>query len=177
MELQRTSGGILLPNSGLKMGGKFIGSLVRDGKVIDEFEEPNLVTNEGLNSILSVYLNSGTQLPNWYLGIFQANYTPVSTDTAAVIAANSTESTAYSGGVRPTWTPAAPSSQSITNSASRATYTFTGSVTIYGAFLVSNSTQNGTSGTLFAAAQFSASKAVVSGDQLLLTYTFTASST
>lgn len=177
MEYERSSGGILLPKKqGIIFGGRFDAKLIRDLKVIDEWSFDNLVVNEGLNSNLSVYFNSGTPITTWFLGIFQGNYTPVSTDTASVIASNSTECSSYSGGVRPTWVNAAPSSQSITNSASPATFTFTGSQTIYGAFLISNSTINGTSGTLFAAARFGASKSVVSSDQLLLTYTFTASS-
>jgi hypothetical protein len=41
---------------------------------------------------------------------------------------------------------------------------------------VSNSTKSGTTGTLMSAARFGSSKSVVDDDQLLLTYTFTASS-
>lgn len=185
MKYERSSGGILSPKKELviptrgelvKFGGRFDAKLLREGELIDEWSFDNLVVNQGLNSNLSVYFNSGTPITTWFLGIFQGNYTPVATDTAATIASNSTECSAYSGGSRPTWTPAAPSSQSITNSASPATFTFTGSATIYGAFLISSSTINGTAGTLFAAAQFGASKAVVSSDQLLLTYSFSASS-
>ena len=58
----------------------------------------------------------------------------------------------------------------------RATFTFNATKSIYGAFLVSNATKGGTAGTLFSAARFSAAKSVVAGDQLLLTYSFTASS-
>jgi hypothetical protein len=53
---------------------------------------------------------------------------------------------------------------------------FNATKTIYGAFLISNNTKGGTSGTLFSAARFSSSKSVESTDELLLTYTFTASS-
>jgi len=176
MEFDKTAGGILLPTHKLLMGGKYQGQIIRDGKVIDEFEDSNIVVNEGLNALLDIMFHGSTQITTWYLGIFEANYTPVATVTAATIASAATESTAYTSSTRPAYDEAAASSQSTTNSASRASFVFNATKTIYGAFLVSNSTKSGTSGTLFSAAQFSSSKAVVSGDELLLTYTFTASS-
>lgn len=160
----------------LLVAGVWHGKIIRAGEVIEEFEDHNLVVNQGLNDILNVYFNNGTVKPTWYMGIFQGNYTPQSTDTASNVAANSTESSSYSSATRPQWSPAAPSGQSITNSASPATYTFTASVTIYGAFLISSNVIGGTAGTLFSEATFASPKAVVNGDQLLLTYTFNAAS-
>lgn len=173
----RNDAGLLVPApQKLLVGGRYAAEHIREGRVIDEFEFDNLIVNEGLNSLLNVYLDNSTQISTWYIGLFQGNYTPVATDAAATIALNSTECSAYSGGVRLNFTPAAASAQSITNSASRATFTFTAGVTLYGAFLVSTSTINGTTGTLFSAARFGSSKVVASGDQLLLTYTLSASS-
>ena len=175
---QKRASGLLVPEAaGLIRGaGRWSGKIIRAGEVIDEFDVKNLVVNEGLNYILNAGLGNGTVITTWYVGLFSGNYTPLSTDTAATIASNATEVTAYSAGVRQTWTPVSASSQSITNSASQASFTFNNTVTVYGAFLVSTSTISGTSGKLFSAAQFSASKSVVSSDQLLLTYTFTAAS-
>jgi hypothetical protein len=175
MNFERSEGSILLPQKA-DFNGRFHAQLVRKGQVIDEWSDTNLVVNEGLNSILSVMFDTGTQLTNWFLGLFQGNYTPVATDTASVIAVNSTECSSYTSATRPAWSNAAPSSQSISNSGSPATFTFNAAQTIYGAFLISDSTIAGTAGTLFAAARFGASKAVVNLDQLLLTYTFSASS-
>lgn len=175
-EYIKSTGGILMPTHGIVVGGKYTGQIVRAGKVIEEFEDHNLVVNEGLNSLLEVYFRGSTQISNWYLGIFEGNYTPVASVTAATITSASTESTAYTQATRPAFTPAAASGQSITNTASRATFTFNATKTIYGAFLVSNSAKSGTTGTLFSAARFTTSKAVESGDELLLTYSFSASS-
>jgi hypothetical protein len=144
--------------------------------VIDEFEVENLVVNEGLNDLLNVYFNSGTQKPSWYMGLFEGNYTPVATDTAAGIASAATESSAYASATRPAWTPASPASQSITNAASRASFVFNATKTIYGAFLISNNTKGGTAGVLFSASRFASAKNVASADELLLTYAFSASS-
>lgn len=171
-----SAGGVLLPDTRLRVGGKFHGQLVRDGKVIDEWEDSNLVVNEGLNALLNVMFAGATQTGTWYLGVFEGNYTPVATVTAATITTASTECTAYDEATRQEYVEAAAASQSITNSANRATFTFNATKTIYGAFLVSASAKSATTGTLFSAARFASSKAVVAADQLLLTYTFTASS-
>lgn len=169
-------GGILLPDTRLRVGGIFHCEHVRDGEVIDSWEQPNLVTNEGLNHLLDVYFHGTTQITTWYLGLFEGNYTPLSSVTAATITSASTECTAYDESTRVAFDEAAASSQAITNSASKATFTFNATKTIYGAFLASASAKSATTGTLFSATRFSSSKAVVDDDQLLLTYTFTASS-
>lgn len=172
----KTEGGLLVPTSGILGTGVYHGQLIREGEIVDEWTDKNLVVNEGLNSMLDIMFHGSTQITTWYVGLFEGNYTPVATVTAATIASAATETTAYTQGTRPEFVEAAAASQSITNSANRATFTFNDTKTIYGAFLVSSSTKSGTTGTLFSAARFASSKAVVSGDELLLTYTFTAAS-
>lgn len=165
-----------LTSGGIMVRGKYSGQIIRAGKIIEEFEDSNLVVNEGLNALNDIMFHGSTQITTWYLGLFEGNYTPVATVTAATITSASTETTAYTSSTRPEYTEAASSSQVTTNSASRASFVFNASKTIYGAFLVSSSTKSGTGGTLFSASRFSSSKAVESGDELLLTYAFTASS-
>jgi hypothetical protein len=185
----KAQSGLLVPEpQKFIFAGRFKGQIVRGGyfddkglwhrgsEIIDEFDDHNLVVNEGLNDNLSAFFNAGTQRTAWYLGVFEGNYTPVAGVTAATIAAAATESTAYASSTRPTWTPAAPGSQAITNSASKASFVFNATKTIYGAFLVSSSTKGGTGGVLWSAARFSVAKSVVNLDELLLTYTFTAAS-
>lgn len=175
MQFERSGGGVLMP-AALALGGRFLVDHVRNGEVIDRFETPNLVVNEGLDHVLNTVFHSGTQVGTWYLGLFEGNYTPIATATAANIASASTESTAYDEAQRQEYNEAAASAQSITNSANKATFTMSATKNIYGAFLISNATKGGTSGVLFSAARFGAPKAVVDDDQLLLTYTFNASS-
>ena len=170
------AGRLLMPQDGIIAAGRYHGQHIRNGRVIDEWEDHNLVVNEGLNALLNIMFNGSTQITTWYMGVFEGNYTPVATVTAATITSASTECTAYAAATRPEYVEATASAQSITNSASRASFVFNATKTIYGAFLISNSTKSGTSGTLFSAAQFGSSKSVVSTDELLLTYTFTASS-
>ncbi len=173
----QSEGGILVPApQKLIVGGIFKGEIYRKGRLIDEWEEPNLVVNEGLNFLLDVMFRGTTQVNPWYCAVFEGNYTPVATVTAATITAASTECTAYASATRPEYVEAAAASQSTTNSASRASFVFNATKTIYGAFIASNSAKSATTGYLFSAARFSTSKNVESADELLLTYTFTASS-
>lgn len=176
MNYELSQGGVLMPNAGLVVGGHFDFELVRDGETIDRWRDDNLVTNQGLDALLDIMFHGTTQIGTWYIGLFEGNYTPVATVTAATITAASTECTAYDETTRQQFVEAAASGQSITNSASRATFTFNAEKTIYGAFLVSASAKSATSGTLFSAAQFGAPKDVVDDDQLLVTYTIGAAS-
>lgn len=165
--------------NGLIVGGFFTGKIFRPDhgifRQIDEFEFPNLVVNQGLDAILGVMFTSVGQITSWYLAPFKGNYTPVSSDTASSIVSNSTESSDYTASTRQSFT-GVEGSQQVTNSASAATFTFNTVETIYGAFLTSISTKQSTSGTLFSAGAFSASKPVADGDVLNLTYTLGASS-
>ncbi len=159
-----------------QLGGEFTFELVRGGVVIDKWSSKNLVVNEGLNDLLQVHLGDGSQKSIWYVGIFAGNYTPVSSLTAATVAANATESVAYDEATRPEWECAAASGQQITNTANKATFTMNDGATIYGAFLISNNEKGGTGGVLFAASRFAVARAVVDEDQLLVTYTVQAAS-
>jgi hypothetical protein len=60
-----------------------------------------------------------------------------------------------------------------TNSASPATFSINATTVVGGAFLTSNNTKGGSTGTLYSAADFSApgDRSVVSGDTLSVTYT------
>lgn len=176
MDYDKTAGGVLMPANVLGAHGHYTGQIIRDGRVIDEWGFDNLVVNEGLNYLNDVMFFAVAATTTWYLGVFEGNYTPVSTVTAATITAASTECVAYSETTRQAFTTIASAAQVTTNAAARATFTFNATKTIYGAFLASASAKSATTGKLFSAAQFAASKAVVSGDQLLLTYTFTSSS-
>jgi hypothetical protein len=174
-EMVQHASGLLVP-AHLRVGGRFIGEIRRKGEVIDQFEVPNLVVNEGLNSLLNVMFNGATQITQWHMGIFEGNYTPIASLTAATVTAASTECVAYVSATRPEYTEAASTAQTITNVANRASFVFTASKTIYGAFLASASAKSATTGVLFAAARFGAAKSVTTDDELLLTYAFTAAS-
>ncbi len=146
----------------------------RNGELIGVDDTHNIVVDEGLSHTLSVVIAGGTQITAWYLGIYESNYTPLAADTAATISANAIESTAYSELTRPAFTPGAVVSNSIDNSASRAVFTINAARTMYGVFLISESTKQSTLGTLMSAALFTNARSVIAGDQLFVTYTLTA---
>lgn len=173
-KFEKADNGLFLPAAKVFLGGIFGHEVIRDGQSLGVVWDPNTVVNEGLDHILDAVFHGGSQISTWYIGIFEGNYTPVPGDTASDIATNSTESTAYDEANRVEWNEAAPSGQSIDNSANRAQFTMNDTKTIYGAFLISSNTKEGTTGTLMSASKFSASRSVQSSDQLLITYTFTA---
>jgi len=160
----------------LRVGGIFTIEHVRDGKVIDVWKEKNLVVDEGLNHMLNTELHGSAQVTTWYLGLIESGgAAPVAGDTAA--SHGFTESTSYDEATRPEWDEADDGStaKSITNGtgtgATKATFTISATKTITGAFMISDNTKGGSSGVLFAASHFSASRSVVDNDQLIVTYT------
>jgi hypothetical protein len=137
-------------------------------------ENENLITTEGLNDILTKYLKGSSYTATWFVGLAGAG-TKAAADTMsshsgwAVVAA-------YSEGVRQTLTLGTASAGSISNTASKAVFTITGSATVAGAFVTSNSTKSGTTGTLYGVVDFGDARAVISGDTLTVTVTLTAAS-
>lgn len=163
--------------------GKFtIQCYDKDGKLKWEDENHNLVVNQGLQYMCGTALTSVTQLTTWFIGLYGASGTnsPNATDTMASHGAQGaggwTEVVPYSNATRPacTFATATTANPSVaTNTASVAAYSINATSTIGGAFLVSNSTKSGSTGTLFSAADFSSpgDRSVVSGDTLNVTYT------
>jgi len=87
-----------------------------------------------------------------------------------------TENTGYSNATRPVCTFATPTTANpsvATNSASPASFTINATSTVGGAFLTSNNTVGGSTGTLFSAADFGApgDRSVANADVLTVTYT------
>lgn len=149
-----------------RVGFRYEVEVVRAGVVIDREAVENIIPAEGLNDFLNVYFAGGTQHAQWYVGIFEGNYTPLATDTAANFPTRATESTAYNEAARPLWANDAVTNGNIVNSTTRATFTLSAAKTIYGAFLTPVSTKNATTGILVSAAKFANPKVLDVGDQL-----------
>lgn len=139
---------------------------------------PNIVTNEGLNSVLEIYLNAGTQITTWYLSGFTANVTPLATHTYAVPGITELTTVNVAEAVRETYNANAASGQSIDNVAGPvAQYIADASFTFWGALLLGGGTNafgHVASGTLWASSLLGSSKSMVALDTIDLTYTFTA---
>ena len=163
----------------LKIGGVFTYSHIRDGKIIDTWEEPNIVVDEGLNYTLDAAFSAATPITAWYIGIFKNNYTPLASDVALTfpgVGVANEATTEYSEATRPAWAEAGVAAKVITNTASPAVFTFASGVNIYGAFLASINTKAGTTGKLGAASKFASVRAMIAADILSVTYSLTISS-
>jgi len=151
----------------------------KDGNLKWEAESKNLVVNVGLQYMAGTALDgTTTRVTTWYLGLYGAgaSNTPAAGDTMASHA-GWTEVTAYSNGTRVTATFVAATTANpsvVTNTASPAVFNINGTATVGGAFLTSNDTKGGTTGTLFSAADFGSpgDRSVVNSDTLSVTYTF-----
>lgn len=163
----------------LRAGGVFtVKCFDADGNLKWETLAPNLVVNEGLQDMNNKYFTGVTYTAAWYLGLYgaAASNNPTATDTAA-LHPGFTEVTDYSQANRPACSFGAATSADpsvISNSASVATFSINATTTVGGAFLISNNTKGGSTGVLFSAADFAApgDRAVVNGDTILVTYTF-----
>lgn len=132
----------------------------------------NLVVTVGLNKVLDATFKTGGT-PAWYVGL-KGNGTVNAADTMASHSGWS-ELAPYSNANRPTFTPGSISAGSVDNSAAKAVFNINGSSTVYGCFLSTDNTVSGTSGTLYGAGDFGASRAVLNGDTLNVTITLTQS--
>jgi hypothetical protein len=145
----------------------------KDGNLKWEETQHNLVTTVGLNDSLDKHFKGSSYSATWYVGLTSASPTLSAADTAASKAW--TEIVAYSESVRQTLTLGTVSGGSVSNTASKATFSINGSTTVGGAFVISNSTKSGTTGILYGEAQLSADRSLISGDTLTITVTLTAS--
>jgi hypothetical protein len=149
----------------------------KDGNLKWREENHNLVVNVGLQDMNSKYFTGSSYTAAWYIGLYGAGSTnnPAASDTMSSHA-GWTEVTAYSQSTRPACTFGVPTTANpsvATNSASAASFSINGTTTVGGAFLTSNNTKSGTTGTLFSASDFTGGdRSVVSGDTLTVTYTF-----
>lgn len=143
-------------------------------KWTDEFD--NLVTNVGLNDNLDKYLKGSTYTAAFYVGLTDGTPTTAAADTMASHAGWA-EVTAYSESVRQTLTLGTVASQSVDNSASKASFSINGTATVGGAFIVTDNTKSGTTGVLYGVGAFTGGdKSVSNGDTLNVTVTCTAAS-
>lgn len=165
----------------IKSGAKFKGIweievLDKTGKLISKSRAENIITDEGLNRVLNVFLHGTTQTSPWYCGLVESN-----TDAAAGMTYDEpvfTESTAYDEATRPIYNEAASTAKSTTNSANKAVFTASATKTFYGAALFSIDTKGdhtaGADNVLACYGKFAAGQPVIDGNVVNLTYTITA---
>jgi len=168
------------PTAEAKAGGVYkIQCVGADGQVKWEEELHNLVVNQGLQDMNAKYFSGSSYSATWFIGLIVGPGSGVTIAAGNTLASKTwTEFINYSAGTRPAATFGAATTADpsvITNSASPASFSISSTGgTVAGAFLASNSTKSGTTGTLFSASNFQSpgDRVVVSGDTLNVTYTF-----
>ncbi len=165
----------------IKNGAKFKGKFELEvynklgGKLISKTECHNIITDEGLNDMLNVYLHDTAKINTWYCGLFENDFTADGDETYDV--PGFTESTSYDEGTRPEFNNAASTAKSTTNSANKAVFTASATKTFYGAFIASVNTKGdhtgGARNILFCLGKFTTAQPVIDGNVCNLTYTNT----
>ena len=155
-----------------------------DGNLKWEDSFKNIVVNAGKIDLLTQYFKGSAYTAAFYLGLVDnagfTTYAPGDTMSSHALWA---ESVAYSNSTRPSISfgtatasggssnPGVAGTGSISNTTA-VTFTINATATILGAFLTTGSAKSGTTGTLYSAGSFTGgSRAVTSGDSLLVTYT------
>lgn len=140
-----------------------------DGSV-DVSVDFNLLPQESVNFVASLLLGTGaTPISAWYLGIFEGNYVPDPSITAAGLPGVVGECVAYSQASRPLWGPSYDGIGTIGNLSTPAKYNMTAAKTIYGGFVISTSNKGGNTGLILSICRFSEPKAVPLGAEFSIT--------
>lgn len=163
-------------NGNLRAGFVYTVEVVKDGIVQSTEVVHNLLPVEGINAILSAALKGGTQVTTWYIGLFEGNYTPLTTDTAATFPGAATETTTYAEATRVEWAEGNIVTGALDNAATRAEFTSNALKTIYGGFISSAPAKGATSGTLLSVVRFSSPKTFEAGSVLRVTAGFSMTS-
>ena len=156
------------------IGFKYTTELILPGGKVERHVEKNLVPIQGLDHFLNVALKAGTQFPNFYIGLYEGDYTPQPTDTMAAFPAAATELTAYAESTRRVLTLGDVVSGSVDNSLARAE--FTGNVNgrqAMGGFISSSPTKGSSTGILISAVRFPSPRPLDAGGILRVTAAFT----
>ncbi len=158
------------------LGGVFsVECIGSDGQVKWKDEGHNLVVNTGLQYLNTQVFKGVTYTATWYMGLVNTGATYAAADTMASHA-GWTENVSYVQSARPTMSFGTASTADPSVIVSNVVaFTMNATGTIAGAFLSTDNTKSGTSGTLFSAGNFTVGdRSVVSGDTINVTYTFSA---
>jgi hypothetical protein len=145
----------------------------RDGKLLFVEEFDNLVVDVGLNDSLDKHLKGSSYTAAWYVGVTNTTPSFVAADNMTTHT-GWTENSNYDEANRPTLVLGTVASKSVDNSASKAVFTISASVTLGGALVVSVATKGGSTGILYGGGVFSQNRSLVDNDVLNVTITCTA---
>lgn len=154
------------------LGFQYIVGHRRGSRILSVERVLNLMPLEGINHMFNVEFHAVAQVSTWFVGIFEGNYTPVSTDIMATFPSVATETVAYVSATRPEWVEGAATLGTIDNAAAEAVFVLNADKLVRGAFLSSSAVKAGVAGVLASAARFATPKDGQSGDEILVTVPF-----
>ena len=165
---------------GLQFQGIWQCDQFRDGKLISGGypESPNIFLIAGIARMLNVYFHDIAKAAAeiFFVGLFKANITPVAGDTSAKLGAGGAYLECQDADYdlpltnKPAYNTVDTATATITNAASKAEFTMAASITVYGAFLNTDTAKTAATGYLTAAKTFSSSRAVIDDDVLSVSY-------
>jgi len=139
-----------------------------DGTIASRSRETNKIPDDSLAFLMQAPFGDVSAVSTFYCGLFRGNYIPSGATAAADIPSNMIEFVDYSESVRPTWQRAFDNAATMDNVLNRASYTVTQDRTLYGSFIVSDSTKGGNTGLLLSCCRFSTAKQVSAGQTINL---------
>ncbi len=145
---------------------------IREGEVawVEEFN--NMVVTAGLTDSLDKYFKGSGYTAAWYVGLTDSTPTFDPADSMSSHA-GWVEITNYDEANRVTLVLGTVSGGTVNNSANKAVFTISTTVTIGGAFLVTVSTKGGSTGVLYGGGAFSQDRPMLDNDVLNVTVTLT----
>jgi len=162
--------------SGVKVGGVFSVEVYdKEGRFKWKTLADNLVTNGGLEFVLGILFADSSTVGTWYLGLTDGTPTVDAADTIASHAGWS-EVVNYDELVRQEFVDVR-SDRNVTNSASKAVFTMSSTVTVGGAFLAASPNKGSATSSvvlLCAAAFTEGDRSLVDGDTVNAQYDFSA---
>ena len=145
----------------------------KNNHLIEKIRINNGIVDVGVAHAYDCVFGAGAQITTWYIGLIDnSGFTALANADTMASHAGWNEFTTYTEATRPAWTPGATSNRQITSS-TPTSFSISGSGTIKGGFLVSNSTKSGTTGTLWSTGVFANPPTVANGETLKVTYSLT----
>lgn len=141
------------------------------GEIITAVEADNILPYEGINHMLENEFRNGARVSTWYIGLYASAYTPTAAETMASASTNMGEVTAYEGGARVAFAPAAAAGGIVSNAGAKAEFVITNDGSIQGGFLSSSSTRGSGSGILASIVQLPSPVTVKTGYTIRVTAT------
>jgi len=145
----------------------------KDGRLKWAEDFDNLVTTEGLNTLLDATFKTGIAEPAWFVGLVDGAEDPAYA-AADVMASHVgwVENVLYDEQVRQNFTPGTIAGGEVDNSDQRAIFTITGDGSIAGCFLTNDAVKEATDGILYGVGAFTGgARNVETGDTLRVTST------